>query len=77
MTQQRKYQFLFQIANTVLWTSLVISLISIIVAYPYASHFSLKQQIFAHILIIVAATLVKIGYVSHMAVQKELGIPVQ
>lgn len=42
-------------------------LATILIAYPYAAHFSLPAQIAAHMLLPVAAGVLKLGYVVRLA----------
>lgn len=52
-------------------------LLSIIVAYPMADHFSLPIQIVAHISTILVAALLKISYVGRCLAQYNLGLEVR
>ena len=40
---------------------------TVMIAYPYAAHFSLPAQIAAHLLLPVAAVIFKLGYVVYLA----------
>lgn len=46
---------------------------TILIAYPYAAHFSLSAQITAHLLLPVAAAIFKLGYVVRLAAHHALG----
>lgn len=54
-------------------TSALAMLGTILVAYPYASSFSLPAQVAAHLLLPVAAAAFKIGYVVRLAAHHSLG----
>ncbi len=48
-------------------------LATVLIAYPYAAHFSLGAQIAAHLLLPVAAAIFKLGYVVRLAAHHALG----
>jgi len=48
-------------------------LATVLIAYPYASHFSLPAQVAAHLLLPVAAAVFKLGYVVRLAAHHALG----
>ncbi|ATE59150.1 hypothetical protein CCZ27_03530 [Thauera sinica] len=48
-------------------------LATVLVAYPYAPHFSLPAQVAAHLLLPVAAGVFKLGYVVRLAAHHALG----
>jgi len=51
----------------------LVMLATVLVAYPYASYFSLPAQVAAHLLLPVAAALFKLGYVVRLAAHHALG----
>ncbi len=46
---------------------------TVLIAYPYASRFSLPAQVAAHLLLPVAAAVFKLGYVVRLAAHHKLG----
>ncbi|MFA0325220.1 hypothetical protein AB4519_12495 [Vibrio splendidus] len=76
-TMTQRFQTLLSVSNFSLATTALLMLISIIVAYPMADHFSLPIQIVAHISTILVAALLKISYVSRCLAQYNLGLEVR
>tara|TARA_E500000075_G_C6918969_1_gene283104 strand:- start:494 stop:781 length:288 start_codon:yes stop_codon:yes gene_type:complete len=60
-------------ANTVLGISGICMVVSILISYPYAEHFSMQVQISAHISTIVVAAILKVSYVLCCVAQHGLG----
>lgn len=56
-----------QLANRLLATSVAGLALGVAVAYPWASRFPLGVQVLAHLLIPVAAGVLKLGYVMRLA----------
>ena len=75
MTQ--RFQTLLSVSNFSLAITALVMLLSIIVAYPMADHFSLPIQIVAHISTILVAALLKISYVGRCLAQYNLGLEVR
>lgn len=63
-----------QIGGVVLVFSVTVMMISILISFPFASHFSIGQQIAAHIVTIVAAGVLKVGYVVFIVGKYERGL---
>lgn len=63
-------------ANTALLVSLIALVLTILVAYPFAQHFTLPLQIAAHIGTLLFATGIKIAYVTRLVALRALGRPV-
>ncbi|MDH6017438.1 hypothetical protein [Vibrio splendidus] len=76
-TMTQRFQTLLSVSNFSLATTALLMLISIIVAYPMADHFSLPIQIVAHISTILVAALLKISYVGRCLAQYNLGLEVR
>ncbi|PTO89030.1 hypothetical protein CWN98_06220 [Vibrio splendidus] len=75
-TMTQRFQTLLSVSNFSLATTALLMLLSIIVAYPMADHFSLPIQIVAHISTILVAALLKISYVGRCLAQYNLGLEV-
>ncbi|MCW8346388.1 hypothetical protein MD535_10285 [Vibrio sp. ZSDZ65] len=75
MTQQ--FQTVLFISNVTLGTTLFLMLLSIVIAYPMAHHFSLTTQVFAHISTILIAAVLKVSYVGRCLAQYNLGLEVR
>ena len=75
MTQ--RFQTLLSVSNFSLAITALVMLLSIIVAYPMADHFSLPIQIVAHISTILVAALLKISYIGRCLAQYNLGLEVR
>ncbi|WP_372385249.1 hypothetical protein AB8613_16320 [Vibrio sp. BS-M-Sm-2] len=76
-TMTQRFQTLLSVSNFSLATTALLMLLSIIVAYPMADHFSLPIQIMAHISTILVAALLKISYVGRCLAQYNLGLEVR
>ena len=76
-TMTQRFQTLLSISNFSLAITALLMLLSIIVAYPMADHFSLPIQIVAHISTILVAALLKISYVGRCLAQYNLGLEVR
>ncbi|CDS98565.1 putative orphan protein [Vibrio coralliirubri] len=76
-TMTQRSQTLLSVSNFSLATTALLMLLSIIVAYPMADHFSLPIQIVAHISTILVAALLKISYVGRCLAQYNLGLEVR
>ena len=76
-TMTQRFQTLLSVSNFSLATTALLMLLSIIVAYPMADHFSLPIQIAAHISTILVAALLKISYVGRCLAQYNLGLEVR
>ena len=76
-TMTQRFQTLLSVSNFSLATTALLMLLSIIVAYPMADHFSLPIQIMAHISTILVAALLKISYVGRCLSQYNLGLEVR
>ncbi|MEG3696186.1 hypothetical protein V5098_24035 [Vibrio coralliirubri] len=76
-TMTQRSQTLLSVSNFSLATTALLMLLSIIVAYPMADHFSLPIQIVAHISTILIAALLKISYVGRCLAQYNLGLEVR
>ncbi|EAP94475.1 MULTISPECIES: hypothetical protein [Vibrio] len=76
-TMTQRFQTLLSVSNFSLATTALLMLLSIIVAYPMADHFSLPIQIVAHISTILVAALLKISYVGRCLAQYNLGLEVR
>jgi hypothetical protein len=50
--------------------------LSVLIAYPWATHFSMGVQIAAHIGTLLFAVGIKISYVARLTALKNLGLPV-
>ncbi|MGR4999792.1 SMP domain-containing protein [Vibrio celticus] len=75
-TMTQRFQTLLSVSNFSLAITTLLMLLSIIVAYPMADHFSLPIQIVAHISTILVAALLKISYVGRCLAQYNLGLEV-
>lgn len=64
------------LANTALLFSSLALLATVMLAYPFAQHFSLPVQISAHIGTLVFATGIKLAYVTRLVALRALGRPV-
>ncbi|MCC4861983.1 hypothetical protein [Vibrio splendidus] len=76
-TMTQRFQTLLSVSNFSLATTALLMLLSIIVAYPMADHFSLPIQIVAHISTILVAALLKISYIGRCLAQYNLGLEVR
>ncbi|CDS99177.1 MULTISPECIES: hypothetical protein [Vibrio] len=76
-TMTQRFQTLLSVSNFSLAITTLLMLLSIIVAYPMADHFSLPIQIVAHISTILVAALLKISYVGRCLAQYNLGLEVR
>ncbi|CAK1710834.1 hypothetical protein FB440_104217 [Vibrio crassostreae] len=76
-TMTQRFQTLLSVSNFSLAITTLLMLLSIIVAYPMANHFSLPIQIVAHISTILVAALLKISYVGRCLAQYNLGLEVR
>lgn len=76
-TMTQRSQTLLSVSNFSLAITALLMLLSIIVAYPMAAHFSLPIQIMAHISTILVAALLKISYVGRCLAQYNLGLEVR
>lgn len=63
-------------SNTALLLAAIALVISVLVAYPYASHFSMEIQIAAHIGTLLLATVIKLSYVLRLVSLRALGRPI-
>lgn len=66
---------LLRAANTSLALSILAMAVSVLVAYPYAEHFSMAIQITAHMVVIIFALVLKVSYVARLVALKDLGRP--
>lgn len=76
-TMTQRFQTLLSVSNFSLAITTLLMLLSIIIAYPMADHFSLPVQIVAHISTIIVAAFVKISYVCRCLAQYNLGMEVR
>ena len=76
-TMTQRFQTLLSVSNFSLAITALLMLLSIIVAYPMADHFSLPIQIMAHISTILVAALLKISYIGRCLAQYNLGLEVR
>lgn len=76
-TMTQRFQTLLSVSNFSLSITTLLMLLSIIIAYPMADHFSLPIQIVAHISTIIVAAFVKISYVGRCLAQYNLGMEVR
>ncbi|PML54874.1 hypothetical protein [Vibrio lentus] len=76
-TMTQRFQTLLSVSNFSLAITAMLMLLSIIVAYPMADHFSLPIQVVAHISTILVAALLKISYVGRCLAQYNLGLEVR
>ncbi|ERM57311.1 MULTISPECIES: hypothetical protein [Vibrio] len=76
-TMTQRFQTLLSVSNFSLAITALLMLLSIIIAYPLADHFSLSIQIVAHISTILVAALLKISYVGRCLAQYNLGLEVR
>ncbi|KZX65542.1 hypothetical protein A3712_18800 [Vibrio sp. HI00D65] len=76
-TMTQRFQTLLSVSNFSLAITTLLMLISIIIAYPMADHFSLPVQIVAHISTIIVAAFIKISYVGRCLAQYNLGMEVR
>ncbi|MEZ9039794.1 MULTISPECIES: hypothetical protein [unclassified Vibrio] len=76
-TMTQRFQTLLSVSNFSLAITTLLMLLSIIVAYPMADHFSLPIQIVAHISTILVAALLNISYVGRCLAQYNLRLEVR
>ncbi|OBT23362.1 hypothetical protein A9263_09830 [Vibrio cyclitrophicus] len=76
-TMTQRFQTLLSVSNFSLAITALLMLLSIVIAYPLADHFSLSIQIVAHISTILVAALLKISYVGRCLAQYNLGLEVR
>ncbi|OED89357.1 hypothetical protein [Vibrio crassostreae] len=76
-TMTQRFQTLLSVSNFSLAITTLLMLLSIIVAYPMADHFSLPIQIVAHISTILVAALLNTSYVGRCLAQYNLGLEVR
>ena len=76
-TMTQRFQTLLYVSNFSLAITALLMLLSIIVAYPMADHFSLPIQVVAHISTILVAALLKSSYVGRCLAQYNLGLEVR
>ncbi|EGU37937.1 MULTISPECIES: hypothetical protein [Vibrio] len=76
-TMTQRFQTLLSVSNFSLAITTLLMLLSIIIAYPMADHFSLPVQIVAHISTIIVAAFIKISYVGRCLAQYNLGMEVR
>ncbi len=62
-------------ANAGLALSILVMAFSVLVAYPYADHFSMGIQITAHMAMIIFALGLKVSYVLRLVALRGLGRP--
>ncbi|MFE8072456.1 hypothetical protein QQM79_15465 [Marinobacteraceae bacterium S3BR75-40.1] len=67
---------LLHISNAALAGFVLALGLSILIAYPWANHFSMPVQIGAHIATLVLAVGIKVSYVARLTALKNLGLPV-
>ena len=56
-----------RVGHGMMLVAVLAMLATVLIAYPYATHFSLPAQIAAHLLLPVAAAVFKLGYVVRLA----------
>ena len=76
-TMTQRFQTLLSVSNFSLAITTLLMLLSIIIAYPMADHFSLPVQIVAHISTIIVAAFINISYVGRCLAQYNLGMEVR
>lgn len=76
-TMTQRFQTLLSVSNFSLAITTLLMLLSIIIAYPMADHFSLPVQIVAHISTIIVAAFIKISYIGRCLAQYNLGMEVR
>lgn len=76
-SKNQTFKRLLNVSNIVLVVTTVAMLISILMSYPYAEHFSLPVQVAAHISTIVIAAFLKVSYVTRCLAQYNLGMQVR
>ncbi|MFA0035861.1 MULTISPECIES: hypothetical protein [Vibrio] len=76
-TMTQRFQTLLSVSNFSLAITTLLMLLSIIIAYPMADHFSLPVQVVAHISTIIVAAFIKISYVGRCLAQYNLGMEVR
>ncbi|MCW8334060.1 hypothetical protein [Vibrio paucivorans] len=75
--QIRFFKRLLSVSNGALLLTTLVLVASIIISYPLADHFTLNQQIAAHISTIIIAAFLKISYVTRCLAQYNLGLEVR
>lgn len=70
------YRKLLLAAHAAMVAALVICIAAVLVAYVYYQHFSLLQQVSAHIVLIVSPAVLKLGYVARLTALHRLGLAV-
>ncbi|MGF1752117.1 hypothetical protein L4C33_00760 [Vibrio makurazakiensis] len=76
-TMTQRFKTLLSVSNALLLFTVILMIVSIIIAYPLADKFSLGTQIAAHISTILIAALLKISYVTRCLAQYNLGMEVR
>lgn len=71
------FSSLLKFANLALLATVIAMVVSVLISYPYADHFSLAQQVAAHISTIVISALLKVSYVVRCLAQYNLGLEVR
>ncbi|MCZ4294655.1 hypothetical protein [Vibrio sinaloensis] len=74
---QITFKKLLTFSNVALTLTFVALILSVLISYPYADHFTLSEQIAAHISTIVIAALLKVSYVTRCLAQYNLGMEVR
>lgn len=67
---------LLGVANSALVVSVVGLLVTVLLAYPFASFLPMAGQILAHIGTLIFATGIKVSYIARLVSLKQLGLPV-
>lgn len=63
-------------SNTALLLATIALVITVLISYPFAHHFSMATQVSAHIGTLLLATVIKLSYVLRLISLKSLGRPV-
>ncbi|MGD8115780.1 hypothetical protein [Vibrio sp. TRT 29B02] len=74
---QITFKKLLTFSNVALTLTFVALIFSVLICYPYAQHFTLSEQIAAHISTIIIAALLKVSYVTRCLAQYNLGMEVR
>lgn len=70
------YKIMLRLGNCMMLMSVVATLITIMIAYILFSHFSIGAQVTAHIVMLLAVTGIKIGYILRCIGRHGLGAKV-
>lgn len=73
--KETKFKKVSQWGAVLMTLSVLILATSLLVSFPFASHFSITTQVVAHIVTIIIAGVLKVGYVAYIVGKYERNLP--